>query len=94
MKILALASLCSVSMLLISNTMPTLPEATPLFLQGGALAVLGWVMWYMLTKAFPAHNKALKDQREDFLESLKQMGEALKEDRKQLYESIRDRLGQ
>jgi hypothetical protein len=72
--------------------MPSVPEATPLFLQGGALAVLAWVMWYMLVKAFPAHNKALREQREDFLEALRRMGDSLEEDRKQLYESIRDRL--
>ncbi len=90
MRTLALLQLFGVSMLLASNAMPSAPEVTPLFLQGGALAVLGWVMWYMLVKAFPAHNKALKDQREDFLKALGRMGDSLEEDRRQLYESIRN----
>lgn len=81
MRILAIIPAISVSMLLASNG-PFVSTNAAGLLQGGALAVLAWVVWYMLAKAFPAHNKALKDQREDFLE-------ALKEDRKQFYESIR-----
>ncbi len=48
--------------------------------QGGALAVLGGTVWYMMIKAFPAHVesqavamraflKAIQKEREDFLEA-------------------------
>lgn len=80
MRVLATLPAFGVGMLLAASD-PMIPPGVAGLLQGGALAVLAWVVWYMLAKAFPAHNKALKDQREDFLE-------ALKEDRKQFYESV------
>jgi hypothetical protein len=39
-------------------------------LQGSALAVLGWTIWYVLSRTLPAHTKAMGDQRKDFLEAL------------------------
>lgn len=88
MRILALAPVVSVSMLVAADG-HIVPDQIAGLLQGGALAVLAWVVWYMLAKAFPAHNKALKDQREDFLTYLKENGDALREDRKSFYEAIK-----
>ncbi len=39
-------------------------------LQGSALAVLGWTIWYVLSRTLPAHTKAMENQRQDFLEAL------------------------
>ncbi|MFA5186711.1 MAG: hypothetical protein WC551_09565 [Patescibacteria group bacterium] len=36
-------------------------------LQGSALAILGGTIWYILTRAFPAHLKAISASRESFL---------------------------
>ncbi len=88
MRLIAFAQLFSVSLLMASNATPLVPEAASSILQGGALAVLAWVVWYMLAKAFPAHNKALKDQREDFLQALRENSEALRENRKQFHDVI------
>lgn len=83
MRLIATAQLLGVSMLMASSATSFVPENASSVLQGGALAVLSWVVWYMLAKALPAHNKALKDQREDFLA-------ALKEDRQQFYKSMQE----
>ena len=53
----------------------TASAATPLalpseILQGSALAVLGWTIWYVLSRTLPAHTKAMENQRQDFLEAL------------------------
>lgn len=88
MRLIAFAQLFSVSMLMASNATPLVPEVASNILQGGALAVLAGVVWYMLARAFPAHNKALKDQREDFLQALRENSEALREDRKQFYDAV------
>jgi len=89
MRILAIIPAVSVSMLLAAEG-PMIPGTASGLLQGGALAVLAWVVWYMLAKAFPAHNRAIKDQREDFLAALKENRDALREDRKQFYESVKE----
>lgn len=41
-----------------------------LIIQGGALVILGWAVWYLLARAFPAHFKAAREERELFLETL------------------------
>ncbi len=89
MRILALGPALGVSLLLAADG-PLIPESTTGLLQGGALGVLAWVVWYMLAKAFPAHNKALKDQREDFLKYLKESREILQEDYKNFHDSVRN----
>jgi len=42
--------------------------------QGGALAILGWTVWYVLARALPGERKvyiaAQKEERKEFLESL------------------------
>ncbi|MCP4900035.1 MAG: hypothetical protein GY906_23955 [bacterium] len=53
----------------------TADAATPLtlpseILQGSALAVLGWTIWYVLSRTLPAHTKAMESQRKDFLIAL------------------------
>jgi len=88
MRLLALAQLSGVSMLVASEAKTIIPEIATGPLQMGALAILSWVIWHMLTKTFPAHSKALKDQREDFLKVLGEGREAEREDRKQFYNSI------
>jgi hypothetical protein len=84
MRILALAPFFGVSMLWAADVAsPLMPYASQV-LQGGALAVLAWVVWYILSKSFPAHAKALKDQREDFLRILKEDRDSLERDRREL----------
>ncbi len=36
-------------------------------IKGGALLSMTCTIWYLLARTFPAHLKAMKDQREDFL---------------------------
>lgn len=45
-----------------SATLASLP--TSLIIQGGALAILGWALWYLLAKALPAILKAGREERE------------------------------
>lgn len=49
---------------------PVAGDYAPPILQGSALAILGGTLWYMLTRTFPAHTAALKEQRESFLKAL------------------------
>lgn len=75
-------------MLVASEAKTIVPEIASIPLQMGALAILSWVIWHMLTKTFPAHSKALEDQREDFLRVLREGRDAVKEDRRQFYDMI------
>jgi threonine/homoserine/homoserine lactone efflux protein len=68
MRIPALGQIMGVSMLLVADISPIAPQ----ILQGGALAVLAWTVWHMLTRTFPAQTAALKDQRDAFLAHLAQ----------------------
>jgi len=56
--------------LVMSDAVPFPMDMYSQILQGGALAVLGWTVWYMLAKAFPAHIVATKEQRDAFLAAL------------------------
>ena len=49
-------------------TAPT--TAAPMAIQGGALALLGWMVWYLLAKALPAHYKAAAEERKAYLSAL------------------------
>ena len=40
---------------------------TPEVLQYGALSILGWMVWYLLARAFPAHVKAQERERAAYL---------------------------
>ena len=86
MRFLACTPFISVSMLMAADATTQMPGMSHL-LQGGALGVLAWTIWYMLAKAFPAHNKALRDQREAFLAVLKEDKEALREERRRFVSS-------
>jgi len=57
-------------MFLVADAPVDLPTITPQMLQGGALAILGGTVFYLLTKTFPAFLRALKDQRDAFLAHL------------------------
>lgn len=46
---------------------------TPEILQVSELAVLGWVIYYVLVKIFPAQVKAQKEQRDAFLKLLRDL---------------------
>jgi len=86
-RFLACAPFLGVSMLMAADATAQMPSMSHV-LQGGALGVLAWTIWYMLAKAFPAHNKALRDQRADFLKVLKEDREALREDRRKFASSV------
>ncbi len=48
----------------------TIPDSFPFsadVIKGGALLSMTCTIWYLLARTFPAHLKAMKDQREDFL---------------------------
>lgn len=68
MRIPAYGLASGVSMLLAADTF--ISPIAPQILQGGALGVLAFTVWYMLAKTFPAHTAALKDQRDAFLAHL------------------------
>ncbi len=42
-------------------------------LQGSAFAILGWTIWYVLSRTLPAHTRAMESQRQDFLEALERV---------------------
>lgn len=61
MRIPAYDLVLGVSMILAADIPPDLLPIGPQILQGGALAVLAWTAWYMLTRTFPAHRADLRD---------------------------------
>ena len=69
------------TMTMFASSLTSLP--TSLIIQGGALAILGWTVWYMLAKAFPAILKAAKEERAVWLK-------AQEEERKDFLESQED----
>ena len=46
-------------------TLSTLP--TSLIIQGGALAILGWAVWYLLARAIPTLLESVEAERKLFL---------------------------
>ena len=87
MRIVAYGFVSSVCLILVADTapvwlaeMPLIAESVPnpigpQCLQGGALAALVGTVWYMLTRAFPAHLAAIKDQRDAFLAAIEKMSQ-------------------
>ena len=61
---------------------PAAPISTQLIIEGGALAILGWTVYYLLSRALPEERKsflrALQEERKDFLQSLDKLTETLK----------------
>jgi hypothetical protein len=51
--------------LLGSATLASLP--TSLFIQGGALAILAWTVWYLLACAIPTRDKQHREERKMFI---------------------------
>ncbi len=74
-----------------STGLPT--ELAPQILQGGALGVLAFTVWYMLTRTFPAHTAALKEQRESFLQALQDERREAQNERVQTIECIERIVG-
>lgn len=72
MQLTAYATIISVGGLLVGEAASGTFPAASQTLQGGALAVLAWTVWHLLTKVMPAHQRALERQREDFLEALRE----------------------
>lgn len=72
MQLTAYATIIGVSGMLVGEAASEAFPAASQTLQGGALAVLAWTVWHLLTKVLPAHQRALEHQREDFLKALKE----------------------
>ena len=85
MKILAFGPVLIASVATMACGATEALEVAPQVLQGGALSVLAWTIWYVFSRVFPAQNKALEDQRDAFLEAIKEEREATRK----LYESFK-----
>lgn len=72
-----------------SGVAPVTYWFTPQIVQGGVLAVLSWTIWYVLARVLPAQHRALKEQRDAFLEAIKEEREATYD----LYESLKTSPG-
>lgn len=64
------------TMMLIASEVPEIPSVLSYALQGGALVVLAWMVWYLLSRHLPAEREASREQRDAFLEFLRQEREA------------------
>ena len=62
--------------------------------QGGAMAVLGITVWYLLAKAWPEYCKAQRLDRKAFLDALKEDREALLEAQKEAREGAEESIRQ
>ncbi len=67
---LACAPVLGMAGLLTADAIPAVPQLPPQILQGGELAVLAWVIGYVLIRTMPAHTAALAAQRDAFLAAL------------------------
>jgi len=70
-RFVAAIPLMGLGMLFASEFLET-PGAVTYGLQGGAMALLAWMVWYLLARMFPAHVKAIREQQNDFLVALKE----------------------
>ena len=70
------------------GTLPLGPDTVPHILQGGALGVLAFTVWFMLARAWPAQTAALREQRESFLNVIQTERRELQEERRQMREFI------
>jgi len=59
-------------------------EVLPHAIQGGALAVLAFTVWFLLARAWPAQTAAMKEQRESFLEVIQTERRELQEERREM----------
>lgn len=60
----------------------------PEMLQLGALSLLGWIVWYLLVRAFPAHVKSQADERTAFLKAQSDAREDFKDSLNDLTHAI------
>ncbi len=60
----------------------------PAMLQFGALSLLGWIVWYLLVRAFPSHIKAQADERAAFLKAQEEARDDFKESIRELTHTI------
>jgi len=101
MRLVACGLFLSVVLIIVSEAMaagagsivaqaisPIASDYAPPILQGSALAILGGTVWYMLTRTFPAHTAALKEQRESFLKALQDECREAQTERIQTFEVI------
>lgn len=60
-------------------------------LSGSGCAILGWALWYLLTKTFPAHTEALRASQDAFLAAQKQERREFRRSLRMLARAIRKR---
>ena len=65
---------------------------TPLAVHYGALTILGWMVWYLLVRAFPAHVKSQREDRAAFLVAQKEEREGFLEAQEATRRDFRDSL--
>ena len=71
MKLLAYGPIAAATIFLAADATPGVSSfLPPEIVQGSALAVLGWTIYYVLARVFPAHQRAQKEQRDAFLKFL------------------------
>lgn len=85
MKILAFGPALFAAVATAANGAIPALEVAPQIVQGGVLAVLSWTIWYVLARVLPAQNRALTEQRDAFLEAIKEERKATHD----LYESLK-----
>ena len=79
MRIFLCASAVSAITYVLGSAAPT--PITVVVTQGGALAILGWAFWHLLTRHIPAERKefreAHREERHDYMKSNERMAEAI-----------------
>ena len=73
---------------IVADLAPGSSAASPQFLQGGSLAVLCWVVWYLLSRTFPALQEAQESERKAHMEAQEKAREDFKESLDSLVKSI------
>ncbi len=82
MRFLAYGPIWAMAAIIAANPTDLLPDMSPEIIRGGELAVLGWVIYYVLVRIFPAQVRAQKEQRDAFLKLLKDLGVTKKDENK------------
>ncbi len=73
MRFLAYGPIWAMAALVAVDSTSFAPDMTPQTITGAILAVLGWTIYYVLVKVFPAQVKAQKEQRDAFLTLLRDL---------------------
>jgi F0F1-type ATP synthase membrane subunit b/b' len=69
-------------------------EMYQMVLQFGALAILGWMVWHLLTVTFPAFLKSQKEERHEYLAAAKQERDEFKKIVDELKEASKEERGE